>query len=99
MHTFSALSPVPSDSIFELAKRFRDDSHPRKVNLTQGTYKDGEGKPWVLPSVLEAKRRLMDTDHEYLPILGLPSFREKAVELVFSHDSNTLRSGHVSFRS
>jgi aspartate aminotransferase len=31
--------------------KFTADTHPKKVNLTAGAYRTGEGKPWILPIV------------------------------------------------
>jgi aspartate aminotransferase len=74
---------VPPDSIFEVTKNYVADASPRKVNLGQGAYRDENGQPWVLPCVRLAEQALKDQGHEYLPIAGLNSLREKAVELVF----------------
>lgn len=47
-----ALVPeAPADSHYGLRAEFQADSHPDKVNLVIGAYKDDEGKPWVLPVV------------------------------------------------
>lgn len=86
---------IPPDAIFELTAQYLQDPFPQKVNLGQGTYRDGDGKPWVLPSVNRAREMLLakGLNHEYLPILGLPAFREataKAVlgpELFAQHES------------
>ena len=69
--------------IFEFTKNYLTDTDPNKVNLGQGTYRDENGKPWVLPSVRMAKQAIAGCGHEYLPIAGLGTFREKACELVF----------------
>lgn len=92
---FASAKLIPPDSIFEVTKRYLADSEPRKVNLGQGTYRNEEGNPWVLPSVKLAKEKVGDCGHEYLPIAGLKEFREKAVELVF-HDTAALSEGRVS---
>ncbi|KAH7166399.1 aspartate aminotransferase [Dactylonectria macrodidyma] len=74
---------VPPDSIFDVTRRYVSDDFTDKVNLGQGTYRDENGQPWVLPSVRMAKEGLLDAGHEYLPIAGLPQFRDAAVRLVF----------------
>lgn len=81
---FIAAEYVPPDAIFALTARYLKDPSPFKVNLGQGTYRDHDGKPWVLPSVRQAREQLLteDLDHEYLPILGLHDFRERAAETV-----------------
>lgn len=79
---FAAAEYVPPDAIFALTAQYLEDPSPLKVNLGQGTYRDHTGKPWVLPSVRQAREQLLaqGLDHEYLPILGLHDFRERAAE-------------------
>jgi len=74
---------IPSDAIFALTALYNRDPSPLKVNLGQGTYREDAGKPWVLPAVQQARKRLFDKglNHEYLPILGLKEFRERAAQV------------------
>lgn len=92
---FSAVPYFPPDAIFDLTRQFHADSDKRKVNLGQGTYRDGSGEPWILPCVEVAKKRLEKQNHEYLPILGLPSFRSAACELVLGETSAALQGKRV----
>jgi len=74
---------IPPDAIFALTAQYQADPFPQKVNLGQGTYRDEDGKPWVLPSVNRARESLVKgLQHEYLPILGLQSFREETAKIV-----------------
>lgn len=50
----------PPDAILGLAADFKACTAPEKVNLVVGAYRDTNGKPWVLPSVKEAERRIFD---------------------------------------
>ena len=45
------LSIKLSDAAFGLMADFDADSHPNKVSLIAGAYRDERGKPWILPSV------------------------------------------------
>jgi aspartate aminotransferase len=97
---FDQADYIPPDAIFALTAQYVADSSPNKVNLGQGTYRDDKGKPWVLPSVRRARERLMgqDLNHEYLPILGLLEFRERAAELalgskIFAGQKDNVRDG------
>ncbi|OAG41879.1 hypothetical protein AYO21_03882 [Fonsecaea monophora] len=85
MSFFEPAPRIPKDAIFALTAKYNDDPAPVKVNLGQGSYRDENGLPWVLPAVRRARRRLTgpSLDHEYLPILGLPEFRSAVAELVF----------------
>ena len=89
------LSFIPPDPIFALTRAYNADDSPNKVNLGQGTYKDGKGNPYILPSVAIAKERNTGSNHEYLPILGLPAFRKLAVDLVLSEDSEVVTGNKV----
>ncbi|KAF2720203.1 PLP-dependent transferase [Polychaeton citri CBS 116435] len=90
------LSYIPPDAIFKLTELYNTDSDPRKVNLGQGTYKDEFGKPFILPAVKTAKSRLEGANHEYLPILGLPSLRLSASRLLFGDEHPAIVTGRVA---
>ena len=41
----------PPDAIFGLVEAHKKDPRPNKVSAVVGAYRDGQGKPWVLPTV------------------------------------------------
>lgn len=87
---FSELAQDPPIEVFELIRQYNEDTHPNKVNLSVGAYKDDNGKPWVLPVVRTVEQQIandLTLNHEYLPILGLPEFTTSAVKLVLGNDS------------
>jgi len=86
---------IPEDAIFEVTKKYLANPDPRKVNLGPGTYRDENGKPWVLPSVRMAKELVVNCGHEYLPIAGSKTFRDEAVKLVFN-GTKAFNEGRVS---
>lgn len=45
------LPEEPLDEAFALTAALHADSHPHKVSLGAGVYRDEFGKPWILPSV------------------------------------------------
>ncbi|KAF5577519.1 aspartate aminotransferase cytoplasmic [Fusarium pseudocircinatum] len=92
---FGAAEYIQPDPIFEVTKRFNADQSPQKVNLGQGTYRDENAKPWVLPSVREAEKLIGNAGHEYLPIEGLQSFRDEATKLLF-HDTSALKENRIA---
>lgn len=62
-HTISRGWQVPQgapDKILGIAQAFKNDPSPSKVNLVIGAYRDGNGSPWVLPSVRAAEKRLLE---------------------------------------
>ncbi|KAJ5409001.1 hypothetical protein N7509_002884, partial [Penicillium cosmopolitanum] len=65
-------------------------------NLGQGTYKDGGGNLWILPAVRSAKEKTKDSNHEYFPILGVPSFRTLAMDLILGESSAAVREERVA---
>jgi aspartate aminotransferase len=89
---------APPDAILGLTEAFKSDPSEMKVNLGVGAYKTNEGKPFILPSVKEAEKRLFErnSDHEYGPIDGLKGFREKSVELALGKDSEVIRDGRYA---
>lgn len=93
---FQAVEYIPPDAIFDLTRLYLADPDARKVNLGQGTYKDEHGNPWILPSVRAAKETIRDANHEYLPILGLASFRGLATKLVYGDKSRAINEERVS---
>lgn len=93
----TGLSLIPPDTIFETTKLSNADSNPRKVNLGQGTYKDAYGRPFVFLAVKEAKQRLLDGNHEYLPILGLSAFGQEANKLLIFYQKQSSKARYVGF--
>eukprot|EP01033_Poteriospumella_lacustris_P018438 gene18438-13263_t len=86
MTSFFANTPYePPNAILGVAKECNEDPFPEKINLTIGAYRDDHGKPYVLPSVAEARQVLhnANVDHEYLVQDGFAKFVEVAQELMF----------------
>jgi len=87
---FGELNQDAPIEVFELTRQHNEDTHPSKVNLGVGSYKDDNGKPWVLPVVRNVEQQIandLTLNHEYLPVLGLPEFTNSAVKLVLGTDS------------
>ncbi|CDW53930.1 glutamine oxaloacetic transaminase [Trichuris trichiura] len=92
---FNGISPTPPVEVFHVNRCFQLDKDPRKVNLTIGAYRTDEGKPWILPVVREAEQLLPsreDHTHEYLPILGNPTFREHAARVLFGESYEKIKN-------
>ena len=94
---FETLKAVPPDPILGLTEAFKRDPNPRKVNLGAGIYKDEQGRVPVLASVREAETRLLREEEgkAYLPIDGLPQFREVARDLLLSRGHPVTRDERV----
>jgi len=90
-----SLTPAAPDPILGLTEAFKADSRPEKFNLSVGVYVDDSGVTPVIPSVLEAERRLLEKagSKGYLPIDGRPAYREAVRDLVFGADHEIVASG------
>ncbi|KAI0067677.1 hypothetical protein BV25DRAFT_849236 [Artomyces pyxidatus] len=92
--TWSTVPAGPPDPILGITEAFKADKDPRKINLGAGTYRDGNGKPYVLNAVKKAEDavRAGNPDKEYLPITGLAEFTKNAVKLAYGPDSAPLKA-------
>lgn len=92
MSFLEAITLAPPDAVFGVADAFNKDTHPDKINLGVGAYRDDAGKPWVLPVVREAERRILEKgfNKEYLPMAGHAEFRRLAAELLYGEDQALL---------
>jgi aspartate aminotransferase len=86
---FQDVPLAPEDAILSLTAKYHADPRVDKVNLGVGSYKTGAGHPYVLPSVVEAEKRILGErlDKEYLPIAGSTSFVKHTHDLIFGVDS------------
>ncbi|XP_046746181.1 aspartate aminotransferase, mitochondrial-like [Diprion similis] len=95
---WSHVSAGPPDVMLQSGEAYARDPHPEKVDLSAGAYRDDSGKPWVLPCVREAEKKLVakNLDKEYLPIDGYPDFCLNSVKLVLGEKSELLAEGKVA---
>lgn len=88
MTILSTLGPVATDEIFDLNREFFNDTHPQKASLGVGVFRTDDGKPWPLPVVREAEKRLLEDDslfrHEYTAIEGDMEFVRLARDVLFN---------------
>ncbi|KAJ6784331.1 hypothetical protein PWT90_07251 [Aphanocladium album] len=90
---------APEDALFGLARAYKADTSPLKIDLGIGAYRDNNAKPWVLPVVKKADdilRNNPELNHEYGPIAGAPEFTSKASELILGADSPAIKDGRVT---
>ncbi|XP_029203906.2 aspartate aminotransferase, cytoplasmic-like [Acropora millepora] len=98
---FQDVPLVPTDHVFAVNQRYNDDTHPKKVNLGIGAYRNDDGKPMVLPVVAKTEKQLAGSiedgilNHEYLPIDGLESFTDAACKLALGPDSPAIVESRV----
>jgi len=96
--SWSGVPKGPPDAILGLVAAFNEDPNPKKVSLSVGAYRDGNGKPFVLTSVKEAERRVVEAsmNKEYAGITGLPDFAKLAIKFALGADSPVLAEGRVA---
>jgi len=98
---YSIVPQKEPDAIFHTKTQFKNDPDPRKLNLGVGAYRDNNLKPYVMPAVLEAERRILaqleagEINKEYLPIGGDPEFCALSQRLVLG-DCYQVKNGFVA---
>jgi aspartate aminotransferase len=90
--TWANVPQGPPDAILGITEAFKADKFDKKINLGVGAYRDDAGKPYVLPSVREAERKVVDAklNKEYAGITGVPEFPALAAKLAYGSDSPAL---------
>ncbi|XP_017836762.1 aspartate aminotransferase, cytoplasmic [Drosophila busckii] len=91
---FANVKKGPAIEVFALTQAFKDDKHPKKVNVAVGAYRTDQGEPWVLPVVRKTEISIAGDEslnHEYLPVTGLDTFTRAATELVLGANSVAIK--------
>jgi len=90
---WSKVEKGPEDPILGVTVAFNKDTHPKKINLGVGAYRDDNGKPFILGCVREAENRIKEKnmDHEYAAIGGVPALTKVSQELVLGSDSAVIQ--------
>ena len=90
----SFLADIPMgapDAILGIAENFKACTDPNKVNVCVGAYRDENGKPWILPSVKEAEKKMIDdpaVNKEYASIAGDAAYVEQAIKFAYGQDAD-----------
>ncbi|MBC8737734.1 aspartate/tyrosine/aromatic aminotransferase [Paraburkholderia sp. UCT31] len=95
---FDHIPAYPGDPILSLNEDFQLDPRPNKVNLSIGIYFDDAGKLPVIDAVRRAETALLDAigPRSYLPMAGLPLYRDTAQALVFGASSAARAEGRIA---
>jgi len=88
---------APQDPIIGLNESYQLDDYPQKVIVGVGAYRDDAGKPYVLPCVREAEKRLLEQnlDMEYSGIAGDPTFVNAALKFGYGENSSEIADGRI----
>jgi aspartate aminotransferase len=89
--------PAPPDPILGLAEAFRADTREGKINLTAGVFIDETGTTPLLPTVVEAERRLIEAGgaKSYRPIDGEVAYRDLVRGLILGANHEAVTSGRA----
>ncbi|KAL3684346.1 hypothetical protein R1sor_002368 [Riccia sorocarpa] len=91
------VEPAPRDPILGVTENFLKDSHPSKMNVGVGAYRNNEGKPVVLECVRKAEAKIAGSDlMEYLPMGGNVKFNDLSVQLAYGENAECLESKRVA---
>lgn len=97
---FKHTPAYPGDPILSLNEEFHRDPRTQKVNLSIGIYFDDFGRLPVLKAVQEAELHLNGDGGEgprpYLPMAGIPAYREAVQQLVFGSESAALKENRIA---
>ncbi len=95
---FDHIPAYPGDPILSLNEDFKLDPRQNKVNLSIGIYFDDAGRLPVMDAVRRAETALLDAigPRSYLPMAGLPLYRESAQTLVFGANSEARAAGRIA---
>ncbi|KAI9753274.1 MAG: 39S ribosomal protein L24, mitochondrial [Chaenotheca gracillima] len=90
--------PQGPPAILGITEAFKADSFDKKINLGVGAYRDDQGKPYVLPSVRAAEKKVVDAqlDKEYAGITGVPAFTKAAALLAYGPDSSAIKEDRIA---
>ncbi|TWT96856.1 Aspartate aminotransferase [Botrimarina colliarenosi] len=95
---FESIEAAPVDPILGLTDAYKAETRPGKINLGVGVYQDEDGVTPVLPSVVEATRRVTASEKtkSYLPIPGAPEYGAAVQLLMLGGGHEVLISDRAS---
>ena len=94
---FNSLIAMPADPILGLLTQYREDSHPQKVDLGVGVYKDPTGVTPILSCVKKAEKFRLDTETTkvYIGPTGSPQFNTLMTELAFGTGHSAIIANRI----
>ena len=94
---FNSLIAMPADPILGLLTQYREDTHPLKVDLGVGVYKDPTGVTPILSCVKKAEKFRLDTETTkvYIGPTGSPQFNTLMTELAFGAGHSAIIANRI----
>jgi aromatic-amino-acid transaminase len=95
---FQHVEAYPGDPILTLNEAFGHDTRPEKINLSIGIYFDDAGQLPVMRAVREAESAVASRlgARPYLPMEGLPAYRQAVQHLLWGADHEAVQSGRIA---
>ncbi|XP_049721464.1 putative aspartate aminotransferase, cytoplasmic 2 [Elephas maximus indicus] len=100
MPTLSVFTDVPMAHKLEgsLLKSYKQDDHPNKTFLAYRVCMAEDGHPWVSPVVKKLRSQISQDpslNYEYAPVMGMKSFIQASLELLFGKHSQAIAENRV----
>ncbi|XP_074185767.1 putative aspartate aminotransferase, cytoplasmic 2 isoform X5 [Rhinolophus sinicus] len=100
MPTLSVFVDVPLAQKLEgrLLKTYKQDNCPQKMFLAYRACMTNEGQLWVSPVVHKIRLQIVQDpslNHEYMPVMGMKSFIQASLELLFGKHSRVISENRV----
>ncbi|PHY63483.1 MULTISPECIES: amino acid aminotransferase [Shewanella] len=94
---FNSLIAMPADPILGLLTQYREDTHPQKVDLGVGVYKDPAGNTPILNCVKKAEKFRLETETTkvYIGPTGSPQFNTLITQLAFGSDHSAIIANRI----
>lgn len=77
---------LQEDEIFKLKAEYECDTRKDKINGGIGVYLDNEGKPFILPTIKTAIKKLEFSNFNYLPLAGDPIYLAETAKLILGEN-------------
>ena len=94
---FQSIETAPADAIMGLNEAFLADTHPQKMNLTLGVYKDPTGRTPILNCVKKAEHRILEQEDtkKYLLMTGAAEYCNHLRQLIFGSEIEPSRTAII----
>ncbi|MCW8092462.1 amino acid aminotransferase [Alteromonas sp. ASW11-130] len=95
---FEVLTPLAPDPILGLSVAYNEDSHPQKIDLGVGVYKNEQGHTPILRAVAKAQQKLLATEKSktYISPQGNQGYIDGMLRLLLSDHSKALLDNRVA---
>ena len=95
---FESLQPSPADPILKLSAMYKEDTHPNKVDLGPGVYKDEQGHTPIMRAVAIAQEQLLSLEDSksYVGMAGWVDYSQAVASYTLGTNSSLLADKRVA---